>query len=788
MEKVIAESSIRLHKFLESSLHSRRHRKVDADAPATPSKLKPVEKTKNNKTDRGSLGGDLAGGLAATLAGLPTELNYGLMILAPLGAAFAAQGVLMALYACLVAGLVTALAGSRAGIINGTRPGSNLILAGLVADLLARPFTSSVMAGTEGILLAVLATTLMAGALQTLFGLLRLGQVIRFMPYPVLAGLTNGIAAHMAVAALPAALGLAAGAALGGWRGAHPLSLLVVGICLWVTFRPGPVLRRWPVGLAPLLIGTLAFYLLNWLGAGTWLGGFFTSVPPTLPSLETASHLAGLVVHPDYLLEVIPRLWPYSFAIAALMSLESLVGASGADQLLNGQHNGDRELVAQGVGNMASALAGGVPTAPTLSRMTANVQSGGRTPRASMIYALLILLVLLFVVGVIGYLPAVVPAALMIAIALNMVDKWSINLVRQVVLHRHAMTPEESRQLIGHLAVMLLVVAVALGKGLMWAVGIGVISSMLVFVNNNIKPVVRRSYNGQFQHSLRMRCGDESDHLLREGQRIVVAELDGAIFFGTTARLSQEVWDAAQGADYVVLDLRRVGEIDATGVRVLQQLAKRLKAVDKLLMLSHMVPDSPLGRFLARMELGSAIPELWWFPDTDSALEHCEDLLLRMDGVSRETGQAELPLAQSGLAAGLSVEQEARLRKYLERVELAEGEVLFRNGEPGDSLFLVAQGSVSIRVPSSASEHSPRLAAFGPGIVLGEMAVIEGKPRSADAIADESSVLYRLDRQHFDRLCAEDPALGARLLMQISIELAGRLRTTTLSLRELSLQ
>jgi CRP-like cAMP-binding protein len=159
-----------------------------------------------------------------------------------------------------------------------------------------------------------------------------------------------------------------------------------------------------------------------------------------------------------------------------------------------------------------------------------------------------------------------------------------------------------------------------------------------------------------------------------------------------------------------------------------------------------------------------------------------------MDGVSRETGQAELPLAQSGLAAGLSVEQEERLRKYLERVELADGEVLFRNGEPGDSLFLVARGSVSIRVPQAASEHSPRLAAFGPGIVLGEMAVIEGKPRSADAIADEPSVLYRLDRRHFDRLCAEDPALGARLLMQISIELAGRLRTTTLSLRELSLQ
>jgi len=748
-----------------------------------------VKKTNKNKAGQSSFSGDLAGGLAATLAGLPTELNYGLMILAPLGVAYAASGVLMALYACMVAGVVTALAGSRAGIINGSRPGSNLILASLAADLLVHPFTSPVVAGVSGILLALLATTLIAGAVQALFGVLRLGQVIRFMPYPVLAGLTNGIAAHMVLAALPAALGLAPGASLGGWHDAHLLSLLIVGLCLFLTFRPGPVLRRWPVGLAPLVIGTLAFYLLSVLGAGAWLGGFFASVPSTLPSLETAAKLAGLMLHPDCLLEVVPRIWPYAFAIAALMSLESLVGASSADQLLNGQHNGDRELIAQGIGNMASALAGGVPTAPTLSRMTANVQSGGRTPRASMVYAALILLVLLFAVGGIGYLPAVVPAAIMISIAMNMVDKWSINLVRQIVLHRHAMTREESRQLLGHLVIMLLVVAVALGKGLLWAVGIGIVSSMLVFVNNNIKPVVRRSYNGQFQHSLRMRCSHEIDYLLREGQRIVVAELDGAIFFGTTARLSQEVWEAAQGADYVILDLRRVSEIDATGVRVLQQLAQRLKALDKILMLSHMMPDTPLGRFLVRMELGTVIPLLWWFPDTDTALEHCEDLLLRMDGVVQAVSQEALPLPQMGLAAGLSAEQAERLQKYLVRVDLAEGEVLFRNGEPGDSLFLVAQGSVSIRVPSiPASAYSPRLAAFGPGVVLGEMAVIEGKPRSADAIADEPSVLYRLDRQHFDQLCQEDPVLGAHLLMQISVELAGRLRSTTLSLREFSLQ
>ena len=175
--------------------------------------------------------GDVMGGLSATLSGLPVELNYGLMIFAPMGVAYGSTGILMTIYACIASALVTSLMGSRAGIINGSRPGVALILAGLVASNLGSGIQDEA-ALMANVLLEVFACTLLAGLLQIGFGAIRLGQVIRYMPYPVLAGLTNGIALLMMISALPNMLGKASPTDV-----IKPLSMVVIAATLYFSLK-----------------------------------------------------------------------------------------------------------------------------------------------------------------------------------------------------------------------------------------------------------------------------------------------------------------------------------------------------------------------------------------------------------------------------------------------------------------------------------------------------------------------------------------------------------------------
>lgn len=728
--------------------------------------------------------GDLMGGLSAMLSGLPVELNYGLILLAPMGVAYGSRGILMTIYACIAAGLVSAVAGSRAGVINGSRPGIVIILSTLVAHALEVNQGNDVL---PIVLAQIFACTLLVGLFQMGFGLIRIGQVIRYMPYPVLAGLTNGIALLMVLSAIPAILGKAhAGDVI------KPLSLLVALVTLYFSFRRPAWLRKLPRGIPALVLGTGSYYVLQSWGGGALLGGLIVSVPSALPSWQWAESMAVMLASKDFWQQTIPSIWSYAFAISALASMEALVTATSADNMLYTRHNSDRELAAQGAGNVAAAFFGGVPTAPTLARLTANVGAGGNSRLSSIFYSLWMLLALLTVMNLVGHVPAAVPAAVLLAIGIGMVDSWTIGLVPQLLFQRSKLPAAEYRRIWGHFGIMLLVMVLVVGSGLIWAVGVGALSAVLVFVKSSIKSVVRRQYSGHLQYSLRVRPAEQVQYLERHGGKIIVLELEGILFFGTTARLSSDVEQAVESAQYLVLDMRRIVEIDATGARTLHQLASRLRMLGKVMMFSSLSAESTRGRFLISMGLENVLPRQNWFSDTDTALEYCEDLLLE-SAFSRDTGSAfphgELPLSRLGLAKGLNDEQFARLEKHLHRYECAGGQVIFHVGDQGDRLFLVAKGSVSIRLSreGEAKDHQ-RIAAFGPGVMFGEMALLDGKARSANALADEDSVLYYLERSSVDLLRSEDAELVGQLLYNIATELAERLRTTTMALRELSEQ
>jgi anti-anti-sigma regulatory factor len=285
--------------------------------------------------------------------------------------------------------------------------------------------------------------------------------------------------------------------------------------------------------------------------------------------------------------------------------------------------------------------------------------------------------------------------------------------------------------------------------------------------------------------SHKVRSAEARERLHEVAHRIRVFELHGELFFGTADSLQSEVDEVPDDTRFVILDFRRVHQIDATGARVLQLIGQRAARRGITVLLSDVRRDDRRGRYLAALGLEEAIPAVRWFADLDRALEWSEDRLLDQPRFVESAGE-EIPLARMALFRDLTPQELERVARALERVELRNGDHVFFEGDEGDRLYLLARGAVSIKVKLDGGSRARRLATFVPGVMFGEMALLEGKHRSADAFAKgDSVVLYTLSRDGLEQLIREDPQLALHLHRNLSRELAGRLRATSEQLRAL---
>jgi CRP-like cAMP-binding protein len=288
-------------------------------------------------------------------------------------------------------------------------------------------------------------------------------------------------------------------------------------------------------------------------------------------------------------------------------------------------------------------------------------------------------------------------------------------------------------------------------------------------------------HDGRVRTSRRVYGPEETLRLAAERRRIKLVELEGAIFFGSTERLVTEADGWADTADYIVLDLRRVTAIDATGALGLEQLARRLRARQVNLALAGVSPEGRHGRALVAYGVFTDPAGRNWFADADQAIEWAERRLL---GSIDSFSASEIPLERLAFAAELDAGELDTLRQALRRKELDPGETLFREGEPGEHLYLLARGAVSITVGGRA--QASRIVTFAPGSMFGEAAMLDGGVRSATAVVAEDAVVYSLSRTALERLALVRPALANKLLLNLGRHLSGRLRHTTDALRELS--
>ncbi len=485
---------------------------------------------------------DLAAGITVGLVALPLAMAFGI-----------ASGVTpqAGLYTAVVAGfLISALGGSRTQI-GGPTGAFVVIVAGIVARF-----------GMSGLAMV----TLMAGLLLVAMGLTGFGAAVRFIPRMVVIGFTNGIAILIASTQIKDFFGLRTGTVPSEFfprmklLAAHFATVnwdaLGLGLAALAIMLVLPrITKRVPASIVAVLVCT-GVSLLSHLPVET-IGSRFGGIPQGLPPFAI----------PDFHAEHILPLIPSAFTVALLAALESMLSAVVADGMTGDRHNPNVELVAQGIANITSPLFGGIPATGAIARTATNIRSGARSPVSGMVHAFTLLGILLVAAPMASYIPLTTLAAVLFVVAYNMGEWNEIG----AILKLDATA----------ISVWLVTFGLTVFADLTVAVGVGLTLAALLYIyrvadTTTVVPVTDDYIRDGLPHVLQGRILPEYVTLLR---------IHGPFLWGTTEKLVEATVNIEAFAPIVILRLRNMTAIDATGIHAIETFARRLRDSDRALIL-----------------------------------------------------------------------------------------------------------------------------------------------------------------------------------------------------------
>jgi len=540
---------------------------------------------------RQDFGADLLAGFTVGLVALPLAMAFGI-----------ASGVTpqAGLYTAIIAGgLISALGGSRMQI-GGPTGAFVVIVAGIVAKF-----------GVAGLALV----TMMAGAMLIVMGLTGLGSAVKFIPRPVTIGFTNGIALLIASTQIKDFLGLKIGdvpsafiprmAVLIGhlgtldWRAAG-LSLATLAV---IIFLPR-ITRRIPGSILALL-GCTIFVALFHVPIET-IGSKFGGIPAGFPKLSI----------PAFKLDQVLLLFPSAMTVALLAAVESLLSAVVADSMSGTRHNSNMELVAQGIANLASPLFGGIPATGAIARTATNIRAGARTPVSGVIHALTLLMVLVIAAPLARYIPLATLAAVLFVVAYNMGEWREIGTILRL-------SPAD-------IAVWAATFALTVLADLTVAVEVGMVLAALLYIyrisqTTTVAPVTEEYIR------------DGRAHVLQDKQLpsyVSILRIHGPFLFGTTEKLAEATADLGAFPAVVIVRLRNMTALDATGLHALEVFANRLRKSGRTLLLCG-ARDQP-AQLLQKADFIEHIGRENVLPHVEAALQRAREIGTAFGGVGQE--------------------------------------------------------------------------------------------------------------------------------------------------------
>jgi SulP family sulfate permease len=717
---------------------------------------------------------DIVAGLVSSAVAIPLAMAFGMFAFVTLGDEYFAYGAMAGLISAVIAGLVCVALGDRSTRVYAPRITTTFFLGLLLYSLLHRDTTPTDATAIPATLLTFFAIILLGGLLQALFGLLRLGSLIKFAPHPVMAGFQNMAAVLLFLVQLGNVLGFEHNIkfthVFGAMDQARPLSLLVAAFTFAVMWNARRITTKVPPLLVGLGCGTLVYYAISFLGLGGMLGPIIG--PPTASAAMRAVlvDFSGLAMT-ESLESSASVILTGALALAIIASIDALLCAKLTSQPGELRAGDDRLLVRLGLANAVSASFGGITNGINIGPSLTNRAFGGRSWLSVIVNAVMVLAAATLLFPLLAYLPRAVLSAAIMVIAIQHIDPWTKQLAARLI---RPGTPQRGAVALDF-GVSVFVSLLSIAINVVLAVFIGIVLAVLLFVVRMSRSNIRKSYRCDSVRSRRYRDPADLELLHVRGASVLVIELQGALFFGSADRLAQIVdSETAGGVAALLLELRRVTEIDSTGARILGDIDAALAArgVKLALVLS--------GRTETAARLADIFHRDRFFPDIDRAIEWAEDDLLR----NAATGQSlEYPLERHPLLLDFTALQIERLRGWLEPVVWPAGHVIFRHGDPGSSLYLVTKGRASVHILHDDGDI--RLVTFAAGAVLGELALLDRGPRSATITVDEDLAGFGLSETAFAVLCREQPDTAIKLLSALGRELSVRIRHANMTILQL---
>ena len=489
------------------------------------------------KYDRRTFMADLMAGVIVGIVALPLAIAFGIA-----SGVSPEKGIVTAIVAGFI---ISALGGSKVQI-GGPTGAFIVIVAGIIGQY-----------GLTGLTIA----TLMAGVFLIMFGLLRLGTIIKYIPYPIIVGFTSGIAVTIFTTQVKDLLGMQMSEVPGDFvekwiayfhsiDGIDPWSA-VVGIVSVIIIAVAPKLsKRVPGSLVAIVVMTVAVLLLKQY-AGV------TTVETIGDRFSISSELPGAQM-PDMSWDTIKGLVAPALTIAVLGAIESLLSATVADGVIGDHHNSNTELIGQGVANLVTPLFGGIPATGAIARTMTNINNGGRTPIAGIVHAVVLLLIFLFLMPLAQYIPMACLAGVLVVVAYGM-SGWRSFLA----LMRN---PKSD------ITVLLLTFLLTIIFDLTIAIEVGLICACLLFMKRMSETTdVRAVYDEiDLNEDADMERGN-LEHLVIP-KRVEVYEINGPYFFGAGNRF-EDIMARYGGRPKVrIIRMRKVPFIDSTGMHNLQNL------------------------------------------------------------------------------------------------------------------------------------------------------------------------------------------------------------------------
>ena len=733
----------------------------------------PAQGEARSEATAGVLKSDVSAGLIVGLGLIPALIASGVIAYAPLGPDFLAAGVAASFWAVIIGATLAAILSKSTFMVSYGLPSLAAVQASFCIALLVHPATG----GRPVVVIAALsASVIVAGLFIVVIALTGVARIIKYAPHPVLAGFKNGIAGSVILLQLKPFIDLAMQQQSPLPFLKNPIQLAACIVLAGLIALLARYVKKVPAPLAGLVLGALAyFWLLHFLPGldlGGTLGAIKLDFPPQLPllGLRDASLAADI-------LAVAPQIVGTGFVLAILSTMQTLLGFSVAKNLGEEKLRPTRDLISLGLGMSASGFVGGLAICVASSHTGAAYRNGGRTRRVAITIGAFMLAVGLLGAPILALIPVVAIIGLVIQNTLHLFDGWSIALARRIAKARSWV---QSKRDWYDLAIVACVMLVTILVSPLLGVGLGIALSCLVFIINMSRPLVRRQMTGAELTSKRVRSRDDATVLREAGQRRIVQELNGVLFFGNSEALADTVASLLKSADMVLLDCRSVTDIDATGTAILRSLMERAMKQKKRVLFCNVTPA--LGARFAQIATHGSQPQP--FADLDTALEWMEEEHLPGLRPAKAALAPSVRIEDHAFLRGLSADELAAVQPLLQREEFRTGATICAQGDEGDRMWLLMNGSVSVRIATNDARGTRRLASIAQGTTVGEMALIEDAKRSATIVANEDVEAFMLSKVAYRGLLKLHPAIAAKLLANLLRELAARIRENHIDLRE----